>query len=187
VCQSIDSQSRSPSSGPFTAAVPWRPTCPSVLEACVLALSAGPPDHVSTRSGPGRYPYPASYAGRPAEGPAIASRFPVAFRLPAFASWSSFARWGVEPSLRSAYRFHTSRTPTGLSRCARMRYGRGGCPLYPGDRGAHTAGAIGRPPHAAFQRQVPTPQVPRPITRAWTNEASIEGSQRSPVRPSPRL
>ena len=32
------------------------------------------------------------------------SRFPVAFRPPAFASWSSFVRWGVGPSLRSAYR-----------------------------------------------------------------------------------
>jgi hypothetical protein len=30
-----------------------------------------------------------------------------------------------------------SRTPTGLSRCTRMRCGRGGCPLYPGDGGAH--------------------------------------------------
>ena len=32
------------------------------------------------------------------------SRFPVAFRLPAFASWPSFARWGTGPPLRSAYR-----------------------------------------------------------------------------------
>jgi hypothetical protein len=31
-------------------------------------------------------------------------RFPVSFRPPAFASWSSFVRWGVGPSLRSAYR-----------------------------------------------------------------------------------
>ena len=32
------------------------------------------------------------------------SRFPAAFRLPALASWSSFARWGAGPSSRSAYR-----------------------------------------------------------------------------------
>ena len=32
------------------------------------------------------------------------SRFPAAFRLPAFASWSSISRWGIGPSLRSAYR-----------------------------------------------------------------------------------
>jgi hypothetical protein len=30
--------------------------------------------------------------------------FPAAFRLPALASWSSFARWGAGPSSRSAYR-----------------------------------------------------------------------------------
>ena len=65
---------------------------------------AGPPDHVSTLSGPGMCPYPASYPGRPAEGPAMMSRFPAAFRPPAFASWSSCARQGTGPSLRSAYR-----------------------------------------------------------------------------------
>ena len=32
------------------------------------------------------------------------SRFPAAFRPPAFASWSSCARQGTGPSLRSAYR-----------------------------------------------------------------------------------
>jgi hypothetical protein len=31
-------------------------------------------------------------------------RFPVAFRLPAFASWSSIARWGTRPPSRSADR-----------------------------------------------------------------------------------
>jgi hypothetical protein len=31
-------------------------------------------------------------------------RFPVAFRLPAFASWSSLARWGTGPPSRSADR-----------------------------------------------------------------------------------
>ena len=55
--------------------------------------------------GPGHTgPYPASYPGRPAEEPAILSRFPAVFRLPAFASWPSCARWGVGLPLRSAYR-----------------------------------------------------------------------------------
>jgi hypothetical protein len=31
------------------------------------------------------------------------------------------------------------RTPTGFPRSARMRYGRDGCPLYPGECGVHTA------------------------------------------------
>jgi hypothetical protein len=70
----------------------------------VIVVSTGPPDHVSTLSGPGTSPYPASYARRPAEVPAKMPRFPVAFRLPAFASWSSIARWGTGPPLRSAYR-----------------------------------------------------------------------------------
>jgi hypothetical protein len=48
--------------------------------------------------------YPAGYPTRRAEEPAITRRFPVAFRPPAFASWSSDARQGVGPSLRSAYR-----------------------------------------------------------------------------------
>jgi len=33
------------------------------------------------------------------------------------------------------------RTPTGLPRCAPMRCGRDGCPLYPGGGGVHTAGS----------------------------------------------
>jgi hypothetical protein len=65
---------------------------------------AGPPDHVSTLSGPGICPYPASYPGRPAKARLSRPGFPVAFRPPAFASWSSCARQGTGPSLRSAYR-----------------------------------------------------------------------------------
>ena len=42
--------------------------------------------------------------GMGGEGPAMMSRFPAAFRPPAFASWSSCARQGTGPSLRSAYR-----------------------------------------------------------------------------------
>jgi hypothetical protein len=70
----------------------------------VIVVSTGPPDHVSTLSGPGTSPYPASYAGPLAEEPATMPRFPVAFRLPAFASWSSIARWGTGPPSRSADR-----------------------------------------------------------------------------------
>jgi len=66
----------------------------------------------------------------------IVSRFPVAFRPPAFASRSSDARRGLRPSSRSAYRT-TARTPMGLPRSARMSYDRGGCPLDPEDDGAH--------------------------------------------------
>jgi hypothetical protein len=54
----------------------------------------------------------------------------------------------------------TSRTPTGLSRFARMRSGRGGCPLYPRDCGTHTAGTMS--PTAA--RRLPTAGPYRPST-----------------------
>jgi hypothetical protein len=48
--------------------------------------------------------YPAGYPPRSAGGADHPSRFPVAFRPPAFASRSSDARRGIPPSSRSAYR-----------------------------------------------------------------------------------
>jgi hypothetical protein len=67
------------------------------------------------------------------------SRFPVAFRPPAFASRSSDSRRGVGPSLRSAYRTRprARRTSTGLPRSTRTSCDRGGCPLCPRDGGTH--------------------------------------------------
>ena len=83
-------------------------------------------------------PYPASYPRQPVwRGWSIASRFPVVFRPPAFASRPSDSRQGIGLSLRSAYRTRgRARTLTGLPRSARMSYDRGGCPLYPEDGGA---------------------------------------------------
>ena len=63
------------------------------------------------------------------------SRFPAAFRLPAFRFSVIRSRRGIPPSSRSAYRT-SARTSTGLPRSARMSYDRGGCPLYPEDGGA---------------------------------------------------
>jgi hypothetical protein len=48
--------------------------------------------------------YPASYARRPVEGWPTSSRFPVAFRPPALASWASCPASGIGPSLPPAYR-----------------------------------------------------------------------------------
>ena len=93
------SQSRTSSSGPFTTTQhepahrpypsrsSWRPTCPSVPASSVTVASQAHLTHVSTLSGRASGPYPASYAGRPLEEPAVMSRFPAAFRPPAFASW----------------------------------------------------------------------------------------------------
>ena len=148
----------------------------------------GSPDHVSTLSGPGTCPYPASCPGTAGGGPAMMSRFPAAFRPPAFASWSPCARWGTGPSLRSAYRSRCQgRTPTGLPRSARMSYGRGGCPLYPRDCGARTAGRSSPAAACRLAAAVPVPPSSNPPPEASYHEASSRVHGRSPVRPSPRL
>ena len=84
--------------------------------------------------------YPAGYTRNDlAEGPGHhVPRFPASFRPPAFASWASCSRQGVEPSSRSAYHHQRWRTRTGLPRSPRMRYSRVGCPLDPGGDGVHT-------------------------------------------------
>ena len=60
--------------------------------------------------------------------------FPVGFRPPAFASWTSCSRQRIPLSSRSAYRTatQTGRTLSGFPCSARMRHGRDGCLLYPG-------------------------------------------------------
>jgi hypothetical protein len=65
----------------------WRPTCPSVPASMSTAPPQVHPTRVSSLSGPGtRRGYPAGYAGRSTEEPTTMSRFPAAFRPPAFAS-----------------------------------------------------------------------------------------------------
>jgi len=56
----------------------------------------------------------------------MSSRFPAAFRPPAFASWASCSRHGIRLSLRSAYRHHRT-GPDGVSmfRTREMRLGKG--------------------------------------------------------------
>ena len=73
--QLIDPQSRASPSGPFTSAAkpPWRPTCPSVPGLRSPLSSQAHLTRVSTLSGPGSCPYPASYTRRPAEGRSLAS------------------------------------------------------------------------------------------------------------------
>ena len=78
-----------------------------------------------------------------AEVPASGSRFPAAFRPPAFASWAFLRPLGNYASLTVGLPAATSsRTPSGLSRSTCVRYGQGGCPLYPGDGGALPADQI---------------------------------------------
>lgn len=79
------------------------------------------------------------------------------------------------------------RTPTGLSRSARMSCGRGGCPLYPGDCGARTAG---RSSPAAARRLAaarPCTPVQQPTTGGFLSRGIIKGSRSftRPAFPSP--
>ena len=113
------------------------------------------------------------------------SRFPVAFQPPAFASRSSFARQGIRPSLRSAYRAK-ARTRTGLPRCARSSSDRSGCLLYPEGDGALLTGPYHRPAPAASQRPALTPRynIPPAGPRMTRHQQRFTLFTR-PVCPSP--
>ncbi len=77
-------------------------------------------------------------AEEPASGPGFLLPFGHRHSLPG----SSCARWGIPLPSRLAYRRLSRRTPSGLSRSACDRYGRGGRPLNPGDGGALPAGQV---------------------------------------------
>ncbi|NHI05736.1 hypothetical protein STPH2_1099 [Streptomyces sp. KO7888] len=141
--QSIDAQSKSSPSGPFTGAdtagrAEATPSAISMVSNLPLGSvvfiqrfctgSPGPRQHPF---GSGQCPYPDSYAGRPAESPIVCPGFPFPFGFRRWLLGPSCSRWGVEPSLRSADRAKVARTPTGFPRSTQMRYDRGGCSLYP--------------------------------------------------------
>jgi hypothetical protein len=63
------------------------------------------------------------------------SRFPDAFRPPAFASWPSCSRRGFGLPHSRPTGSSAARNSTGFPRSTRARYDRGGRPLYPGDGG----------------------------------------------------
>jgi hypothetical protein len=101
-----------PSSGPFTTTIVVASNLSVGSGRRRHLLFTGSPDRVSTLSRPGtRARHPAGYPPRSAGGADHPSRFPVAFRPPAFASRSSCSRRGVGPSLRSAYRTRRRRAP----------------------------------------------------------------------------
>jgi hypothetical protein len=158
--------------------------------ASVIFLLTGSPDRVGTLSRPGTRPgiRPVIQNDRLEEA-AIASRFPVAFPLPAFASRSSCSRRGVGPSLRSAYRDTPkgARTSTGLPRSARMSCDRDGCPLYPEDGGAPPGQVVSLTGACRSTAASPYTPLQHPITRGFASRGINGGSSNSPVRSSPRL
>ena len=179
--QSAESQPGS-SSGPSPARCP---TCPSVPASSRLssAGSPGPRQRSSSRA----LPYPASYAGTAGGGASI--RFPVsaAFRPPAFASRAFLRPLGDSASLTVGLPAGTRRTPSGFSRSACGRCGRGGRPLNPGDGGALPAGQV-RPAGACRLPGHGRPLFSR-LLRSTGGSDHVEASPRihlrSPVRPSP--
>jgi hypothetical protein len=116
------------------------------------------------------------------------SRFPAAFRPPAFASRSPCSRPGAGPSSRSAYRAPPgARTRTGFPRFTPARYDRGGCPLYPRDDGAPP----GRMPCPAGACRFPAASPCHPATHPTSGAPKLRGinggSRDSPVRSAPHL
>ena len=99
---------------------------------------------------------------------------------------SSCARWGIRLPSRSAYRQISRRTPSGLSRSACDRCGRGGRPLNPGDGGALPASQVrsGRHPPPSSGRPLFS-RLLQPTGESANDEASSRIHSRSPVRPSP--
>ncbi len=105
-------------------------------------VPAGSPDPRQRPFRPGSSPIRPVMREPLAEEPAPGSRFPAAFRPPAFASRVFLRPLGDSAFLTVGLPADTSRTPSGLSRSACDRYGRGGRPLNPGDSGALPAGQI---------------------------------------------
>ena len=105
-------------------------------------LSAGSPDPRQRSFEPGSSPIRPvmrePLAGEPASGPGFLLPFGHRHSL----LGSSCARWGIRLPSRSAYRRLSRRTPSGLSRSACDRCGRGGRPLNPGDGGALPASQV---------------------------------------------
>jgi hypothetical protein len=103
--------------------------------------SAGPPDPRQRPFRPGQPPLSGRLCGTTGGGASSRSRFPAAFRPPAFASRVFLRPLGDYAFLTVGLPAGTScRTPSGLSRSAWSRRGRGGRRLNPGDGGALPTG-----------------------------------------------
>jgi hypothetical protein len=131
--------------------------------------------------------YPASYTNRPTKGLIDLVRFPVAFRLPALASWASCTRRGVGPSLPPAYRHRLPawRTPMGFPCSARMRPGWGWVPSIPRGRWC----PHGRHRSLAATGRLPTARPLSPRHRKPSQDVQLTRHQRgfTGVHPVPSL
>ena len=181
--QSTASQSRTSSSGPFTMMVSNLPIGSGVS---VHQVVTGSPDPRQLPFGPGISPYPASYAEairRRCQSCGPGFLLPFGYRHSLLGS--SCARWGIEPSSRSAYRPPRGRTPTGLSCCACASCDRAGRSLYPGDGGAFPAGDY--LPAGTCRSSTASPCGPAGTShrRGELSRDVSESSRHSPITPGP--
>ena len=112
------SQSRAPSSGPFTCTGVQLALRFRRVRCFVVKGSPATSQPAFTAGHQARYP--ASYTKTTGRGPAVWLRFPAAFRPPAFASWASCSRQGIRLPLRSAYH-STQRAPRTLTAVSTFR------------------------------------------------------------------
>jgi hypothetical protein len=115
------------------------------------------------------------------------SRFPAAFRPPAFASRSSCSRRGIRRSSRSAYRPQGAGPRRGY-RVPHARATTGVGALYT-PRTTVLAPIWGTSPAGACRSTAARPSTPlqHPTLRGSASRGINEGSSNSPVRSSPRL
>lgn len=164
---------------------------PSCTEVSNLPISSGiyarsrlkgSPAHVSALAGRAPRSHPASYTSTSREETRPCStRFPAAFRLPAFASWAPCPASGVPPLLRSACRPACTypclpggpwRTLAGFPRSARVRTGPGRAPSLPRERRCPLAIELSVAAPAASQRLVPAIPAQPPSPGCRCHEAS---------------
>jgi hypothetical protein len=187
--QSIWRQSKGASSGPFTTTTVGASNLSSGSGAPIIFLSTDSPDHVSalSRRTTRVRIRPVMRDDRPEEA-AIPSRFPVAFPLPAFASWPSDARRGIRLSSRSAYRARPRARPDldGVTAFRTHELRPGWVPSIPRGRRCSSR------PEDVPDRRLPLyhgqsfDPAPTSHLRGRALRGINEGSSDSPVRSSPR-
>jgi hypothetical protein len=127
---------------------------------------------------------------------ATSRRTPVAFRLPALASWTSFPAEELKPLLRSAYQTEVTSfadaagwTPARFPLSAHSRFDRIGCPLYPETYAVllQPTRSIRLPRAPSSKGQVLPPRSYNPSSGARNDEVSSRVHLRSPAQSSPGL
>src|SRR5450631_1936830 len=176
------SQSRTSPSGPFTMVVPNLPIGSGVS---IHQVITGSPDPRQLPFGPGTSPYPVSYAKsirRRSRSSDPGFLLPFGYRHSLLGS--SCARWGIEPSSRSAYRPPPVTGPQRGCRVAHEQAATGqGALFIPGTVVRSRPAITFRPAPAALPRPVPTAPLEHPIGGVNLHETSARVHA---IHPSPQ-